>query len=222
MKLTTKLSGTHDATLNNPYDLIQWVNRDPKTECMLLDPYAPFLTYRNEGKPQIVATPIKGHETRNSSIPYGIQGYAWVELGKNEYVSQRRFTTTCGNPYCMNPDHIVPCNSNYNKPKVKSTDGSVIKLKEYQQVMRYSAQGMKPKDIAERVSVCEGTINKWRSQMIMDLLGEDYKWSDLLIAIDVADGMRWSKDKREGKSQKLLVEMLSQSKKEPVTNLFED
>jgi len=194
--------------LTNPYDLIQWVKTDTETDCMILDENAPFLQYRTEGKPQIMAKPLDGHETRSRAVPYGIQGFAWVELGKNEYIPQRRFTTTCGNPFCMNPKHIIPCNMN-DAPKVKSSDGSLIKLREYQSVMRYSAQGMKPKEIAERVSVCEGTVNKWRAQMMLDLLGEDYKWSDLLVAIDVADGMRWSKDKREGRSSQRLVEMFN-------------
>ena len=195
--------------LTNPYDLIQWVKTDPNTECMLLDLNAPFLEYRTGGKPQLRAKALSGHTTKNKSVPYGIQQYAWVELGKNEYVSQRRFSTTCGNPLCMNPKHIIPqdVNADNNTP----VKGSVTKLNQYREVMRLSANGLTPKEIASMVAVCEGTVHKYRAQMIEDLLGEDYKWSDLITAINVADGMRWAQQRRAKSPKELLMENLKQN-----------
>ena len=61
--------------------------------------------------------------------------------------------------------------------------------------------------------------------MIMDLLGEDYKWSDPTCCnggLSLQDGMRWSKDKREGRAPATGRRDACTSKKGTHPNLFGD
>jgi len=204
-------------------DLLNWVTKEPNG-CITLKKDAPFLRYPENNpnnKPQIKSNTLKGHNAQSRSNVYGIQKFAWVVLGKNAYENEQQYTTTCGNPMCMNPEHIVPLNA---QPKISNgkpvNTGSLKKLREYQQVMRLSANGAAVKDIAEIVGLSQSCINKWRNQMLEDLFGEDYNWKDFQQARDIMDGMRYAEERRNHKSSEALVEML-RMKTTPRETMFE-
>lgn len=186
--------------ISNPaMDLITWVTQQPNG-CITLDKNAPFLRYPNHNpnhKPQIKAKTLDGHDYPQNTSVYGIQKYALTVLGNEAYDNEHQYETSCGNPLCMNPEHIIRKGSSNKSSKKKSVNtGSLVKLNKYQEVMRLSVQGVKSTDIAERVGMSASAVCCWRNQMMSDLLGDDYRWNDFLRIRDIADGMRYAEDKR--------------------------
>lgn len=206
MRNTTLSSMSNIPTLTNPFDLIKWITNDDRSECMLLDPEAPFLAYRTDGKPQIKSVPIDGHETKSAYVPYGIQGYAYSVLGNNEFVPKRQFKTTCGNPYCMNPEHIVPCEATP-KPTdyYEAADIPPSHWQVHRQMHRMFGLRMTDEQISKRLDMRPAVVAIHRYNLLNDLMGEGFDWKDLEYALDVAEGIKYA---NKSSSQRL-VDMFS-------------
>lgn len=202
--------------INNPVEIHKWIKYDEQTECMLLKENAPFLKYRACDKPSIMSVPIPGHDTRNAYVPYGIQGWAIVCLGGKEFIPKTNYRTTCGNPLCMNPDHIVaPETNTVSSPSKSERD----KLKDFMQVMKWSSTNMSPAKIADVMCIPVQQVRRYRSKLIKNLLGEGYKWSDLQYAITVAEGIKYA----DQTPQERITQRLRQKPVEPVLDdLFDE
>lgn len=190
--------------LRNTLDLVKWVTNEPNG-CITLNKAAPFLRYPHDNpnnKPQIKASRLPGHDIEASTGMYGIQKYALVVLGHQPYDSENIYTTTCGNPLCMNPDHIVVKTTKNNNDAKPVNKGSLTKLRKYQQVMRMLARNETIEEVSRVTNLSKSCIRQYRKAMLEDLFGDDYNWKDFLQARDIMDGMRWSQERRmlrEGK-----------------------
>ena len=174
----------------NPVEIHKWIRYDEQTECMLLKETAPFLKYRGCTKPSIMSTPIKGHNATTSYVPYGIQGWAWVVLGGNEFTRKTNYKTSCGNPLCMNPDHIIePTETCVSNPKPRKEK----RMREYNEVIRLSSNPFfSTAQVAEQMGMDVRQVRDYRNMLLTNLLGDGYRWKDLLYALDVAEGIRYA------------------------------
>tara|TARA_R110002012_G_scaffold293118_2_gene488700 strand:+ start:2649 stop:3344 length:696 start_codon:yes stop_codon:yes gene_type:complete len=94
---------------HNLADIVQWVNVDSKTDCITFKDDCPYtVKLAEKNKTQIrcwTLNPARKDEYKNGNL-YGLQTFGYVVLGKNKYPGKREYKTTCGNPNCINPNHI--------------------------------------------------------------------------------------------------------------------
>ena len=159
--------------------------------CWTLDKNASFVLqpYPNHHspKPMIRCYPLDKKKKRKITSQ-GIQNFALAIFGNKDYkdIAHQEWTTTCGNPYCMNPAHIVKGDARAKKLlqiKTALEDPKFDSLADFLNVLAHPFRDDERKESYQRM-------------LTTTLLGEDYEWSDLQKAIDIAEGVRFAEQKR--------------------------
>ena len=105
---------------HNAKDIAEWMHQDPNTGCITIDERCPWVVRtKPNAKPQIRCWTLNPEkQDKHNNNLHSLQMFAWVVLGKNPYPGRRQFKTTCGNPLCMNPDHLILPEKQVRKNKI--------------------------------------------------------------------------------------------------------
>lgn len=176
-----------------------------------------------------------------------IQSFALQFLYGEKYYRNRQTKTTCGNPFCITREHIEYATSDelyfarqaayerrkekaaqkVSKPIVAEQPTASHDLTEMLRVIHLLGSKRSIVGISQDLDINIMKVAEYRKMFIDAALGEDYTIDDFLQLRDIADGMRWAKERREQSPAASLRKMLAETKKswseEPTgSSLFED
>ena len=191
-----------DANSENIYDRCWTMNKDAS---FLLNPYPNTTAV----KPMIRCYPLDKNKKRKMTSQ-GLQNFALVMFSRKDgsqktykEVAHQEWTTTCGNPYCMNPEHIVKGTGRSNR-----RDNKIIEIKnaldnpkfdslaEFLNVMDYATIQKDENKIAKRYNMSLDSVKHYKHVMVEAFLGEGYTWEEFMHAVDVAEGIRHAEQRR--------------------------
>lgn len=223
---------TKVAHLLNPYEqsqqlrlinAIDWPDTSNEKvfndSCWTIRPETDFILNPRKGhhspKPLIYGLTLDKEakkERLKKPTTHGLQNFALVIFGNKTYaeVRKQKYTTTCGNPYCMNPKHIKladmsrPQSHPYYGPvdtKLEQIQKALASprfdsLADFLNVIRHRATFSDKTHVLKHHKLTEKELEAYEQILLETLLGEGYTWEDLTVALDVADGMRYAKQKR--------------------------
>ena len=201
--------------VKNSNEVMLWI-RPTVDGCWFLDENAPFLTKSPRGHLGIRSKLLPGHtDVSNSTSVYGLQNYSWVAFGNHELKRGQRFKTTCGNPKCMNPEHLIVDESSpirgTSKRKEKQAVSQSTKADRVFKVIELTSRGMKRCSIAKELGVTPKTIQTIQERMLMSVFGHtDASIKDFVEAVQFAETFFNVRERREdpqGAIKRAMAEM---------------
>lgn len=188
---------------NTPADVMQYVTQQPNG-CWLIDEDAPFVIKQSRGNLNIRSKLLPGHklDTVHTTSLYGFQNYSWVAFGYNPLKKGQRFKTTCGNPKCVNPKHLIPDMSSplrgKSKRKEKQSTSQSTKADRVFKVIELTSRGMKRCAIAKELGVTPKTIQTIQERLLMSVFGHtDASVKDFVDGIIFAETHFNVRERRE-------------------------
>lgn len=186
-----------------PADVMQYVTQQPNG-CWLIDESAPFVVKQNRGNMNIRSKLLPGHtlDTVHTTSLYGFQNYSWVAFGYNPLKKGQRFKTTCGNPKCVNPKHLIPDVSSpvrgISKTKEAKDKTQRTKADRVFKVIELTSRGMKRCAIAEELGVTPKTIQTIQERFLLSIFGhDDASVKDFVEAVQFAESFFYVRERRE-------------------------
>lgn len=195
----------------------------------------PYIGYPHNSKNAVIRVFIPNPEDgKKKWQTRSIQAFALEFLYGEKYYRNRQTTTTCGNPFCITREHIkysVPnklyfqrqeaykrkkekAQKKMAKPIVAEQPTKSHDLTEMLRVIELLVCDRSLVGVAETLGIQLSKAEEYRKMFIEAALGEGYTIDDFLQLRDIADGMRWAKERREKTPAASLREMLKTTPRE--------
>jgi hypothetical protein len=182
--------------------------------CWLLNKDAPFYTRANEDATPTVRMWVEEDEGPNW-VSRSIANFGKAIAGE-EYYPRRHITHTCGNPFCMNPDHLeykVPdeiyhsrqdkIKAKAEKPKVIETPkydlepGDDVTLTQFLIVTRMTSMNECITAIKEQSGLDYSAIARCRKELVGALFDDpSYTIQELYLVMDMISGLKLAQTNR--------------------------
>jgi hypothetical protein len=200
-----------------------------------------YITYPHDSKNAVIRVFIPNPDNGKKWQTRSIQAFALEFLYGEKYYRNRQTTTTCGNPFCITREHIKysvsdelyfqrqeaykrkkeKAQNKMTKPVVAEQPTKSHDLTEMLRVIELLGCNRSLVGVAQDVGIELTKAAEYRKMFIEAALGEGYTIDDFLQLRDIADGMRWAKERREKSPVASLREMLKTTPRQTMFDMFD-